>query len=644
MLHAYFSKGCAMPQVGSTVRRVQGNFHRTVMQRLERQGVQQPPRLLIGGGIQNVRNGQDCLLAALLLSAVVHPQRPPQRGAGLPPPEAARHALLHGIHGVHAAQDIQHQPLMPQGQAAQSLHSIANGVVAGCVARPRDCARLLAVGGAATALVAGTGFIAGLAVAPGCEDRPAQPTPASAPLPLEEALLAALSPEARQRVWEIVSACDGDPACTVPEIRDLLADLSPAEQQRLQHLLPPSQDSTHPAGLPGASAAILRLVPGWLDALADLLATRITPEEAAFELDVTAIADATRAARAHGSTVGSPREAINQARLAAIAERFARQGFDVQQRPFTVTSNTLFGYPQASRGNNLLIELNGAGPPQRTLMLVAHGDVAGADDGSSGALDNAGGVAALLALASKLKATGLPPGTRLQLLVTDKEEWGLHGSKAYVEACRAAADCPDLAVNLDVLGIGDGMTLSGSEQHWRYRDGDSAPRGTPVAPVSADEQRMAALLRGAAAEVGLQVYEPTDWTLQSDHIAFQRADVPALGISQVDAADLDTERSLQQVRDVYLQADDAVDWTQYEAYLDGTLDAAEMPEMERAIDASDAAMAAYRTHPLSNRQHLVHNAADQPERIDARRAMTVIEVVERAALAWLAVPVANHAR
>lgn len=637
-----------IPQIAQA-RRAQGQHHNAVAHNLERRGALAFAPHLPGSAIVRIHNGQHYLAAALLLSALTPHARPAPRvgGPASQPHDAARTALLHralDLPGAHAAQGA-HQPLMPPSGIAHSLNRIANVAGATCAVRPHDCTRAL-LGSAAAAAAATVGYLAGRLTGSDCATerapssvQPADQHPSASPsLPLENAVLAVLPPEARERVWKIVSACGGVAACATPEIRALLEDMPAGVQQQLRQLLAEPQGHTPPAALPGASAAILRPPIGWLAFLADLLGTRIAPEQAAFELDVTAIADATRAAHARGTTEGSPREAINQARLAAIAARFEAHGFQVQQQPFALATYTLFNYPQDSRGSNLLVELNGDGPTQRTLMLLAHGDVAGADVGSSGALDNATGVAALLALARRLKALGLPAGTRVQLLVTDKEELGLHGAKAYVEACRSAADCPDVALNLDVLGVGDGLTLSGSEHHGRYRDGDSLPRGQGDTPAPTEERALAALLRRAAAEVGMHVYEPDDWTLQSDHIAFQRAAVPALGVSLVDRADLDTERSIQHLREAFLEADDAVDWSRYEAYLDGTLDAAALPWMERAVAASDAAMEAFRAHPLSRRQQLVHNAADQPERIDVRRALTAIDVVERAALAWLAAP------
>lgn len=73
-------------------------------------------------------------------------------------------------------------------------------------------------------------------------------------------------------------------------------------------------------------------------------------------------------------------------------------------------------------------------------MVLAHGDMTGARDGSSGASDNGTGLATLLALARKLSAETLPEGMRVQLMVTDTEEHGMLGAKAYAEQCMAS--CP----------------------------------------------------------------------------------------------------------------------------------------------------------------------------------------------------------
>lgn len=391
---------------------------------------------------------------------------------------------------------------------------------------------------------------------------------------------------------------------------------------------------------PGAHALAIPMGMDWMGGLAELLGTQISAERAALELDIAAIADATRTAQAQPGSIVAKREATNRARQDSIAQQFESEGFAVERLPFNLTTHTLFSHPYRTSGQNLRVTLCGREPVQRTLMVLAHGDVAGAEIGSTGSLDNGVGVGLLLALARHLEHTGLPDGTRVQLLVTDKEEAGLKGAKAYVRDCLAAAGCPDVALNLNILGYGDGISVSGSTDHAWFGDGDSLlANGT--ASVTPAEAQLEQLLRAAAADVGMQVHATPGWTLQSDHVAFQRAGLPALGLSGMDAADVAPERALQVARARYLQAESRLSPSRYDAYLAGTLNQTESVAMECDIQASDTAALEYQALPQSHRQRRIHTAADQPEHVDIRQALATLDVVRRTVDAWLALPAAR---
>lgn len=391
---------------------------------------------------------------------------------------------------------------------------------------------------------------------------------------------------------------------------------------------------------PGAHALAIPMGMDWMGGLAELLGTQISAEQAALELDVAAIADATRTVQAGPGSIVAKREATNRARLDTIAHQFESEGFAVESQPFNLTTHTLFSHPYRTSGQNLQVTLSGRGSVQRTLMVLAHGDVAGAEIGSTGSLDNGLGVGVLLALARHLEHTGLPDGARVQLLVTDKEEAGLKGAKAYVRDCQAAADCPDVALNLNILGYGDGISVSGSADHAWFGDGDSLLANGTVSVTPAEAQ-LEQLLRAAAANAGMQVHATPGWTLQSDHVAFQRAGLPALGLSGMDAADVAPERALQVARARYLQAESRLSPSRYDAYLAGTLNQTESVAMERDIQASDTAAMEYQALPQSQRQRRIHSAADQPEHVDIRQALATLDVVRRTVDAWLALPSAR---
>lgn len=596
-----------------------------------------------------IRNAWQLALGALVGMGQLRVNNVPLAVNG--PAPAPRDRAPGPFAGVNASPPQGYGPVPPDTSAtvlqhiADSALHIADSALPVCIWQPRSCAPTLVVGAIAGALGGMGGFLLGSSSTPACQRQPMQ---RDAPN-LGDLVMHTLPDTDREQVWRAVLNCGGDRDCTVSELRAVLEKLTPDQQQRLLALSPEADAGQAPApvGWPrGAHAQALVAPVDWLDHLADVLALQISPEAAAFELDIAAIVDATRvAAHARHSSDVSPGEAVNQARLSTIADRFTQAGLRAQPQPFELAAHTVFGFPYTSRGQNLLVELNGEGPTQRTLMLVAHGDVAGADAGSTGALDNATGVAALLAVARQLNARGLPPGVRVQFLITDQEELGLHGAKAYVNQCRAAENaadvagsCPTVALNVDMLGSGNALTLSGTDQHDRYRDGDSGPRGEEVTVVSATERRMTQLLRNAAAAVGLRVLDTPDWTLQSDHIPFQRGGVSAVGMSAIDPKDFPKEQRLQRLREDYLKTDDEVNWSLYPDYRDGTLGPEELARMEQAMARADEATAAYQAAPLSDRQLQIHGPRDQQGNVDTQRAMLAVHALQDAVAAWVAEP------
>lgn len=559
-----------MPQDITLARHVQGHHQQRMAARAP---AIQPIHLqhrLIANGPLHIRNGRDCVVAALLLNAALSTLRLPgeptlptrSAQAGLRPHAAQPPSRSTGVAGVHAASATVQSP-EPASSTAQHLQQVGNLVLGGCIARPRDCPQ---------ALVAGAVASAGVLAASGLEQLGTTTWPAA------------------------------------------------------------------------ANAAVMPPAVNWIDQLAELLGTRISAEQAALELDINAIAQATRAAQDGYNGLVQRRTATNQARLDTIVRCFERDGHTVERLPFSLPTHTLHGQAFEANGTNLRVTFSGAGTPTRTLMLIAHGDVKGAEIGSTGSLDNGLGVAMLLALARELSSTGLPDGTRVQLLVTDLEEAGLKGAKAYVRDCQAALDCPDVALNLNLLGYGDGVALSGSTEHGRFRDGDSLPEDADTRTASAAEAELDQLIRIAAADVGLQVHATPGWTLQSDQVAFQRRGVPALGLTGMDAVDILPERALQQARARYLDAEARVTPERYDAYLAGRFNRTQTVAMERDIHASNTAALEYQALPQSRRQRRVHNAADQAEHVDMQQALATLRLLRRTVTAWLSAPRPDAAR
>lgn len=121
--------------------------------------------------------------------------------------------------------------------------------------------------------------------------------------------------------------------------------------------------------------------------------------------------------------------------------------------------------------------------PTRTLTLGAHLDRVTA---GRGAVDNAGGCAAVLELLARFQARPLQRH-RVVGLLFDLEEEGLLGSRAFAEAAGdpaepgAAAGLPDLFVNVDVFAYGDTLWVHHPDES------DRAAAATFVAGTAGDE-------------------------------------------------------------------------------------------------------------------------------------------------------------
>lgn len=112
----------------------------------------------------------------------------------------------------------------------------------------------------------------------------------------------------------------------------------------------------------------------------------------------------------------------------------------------------------ADTGVNIAALLPGVDPARasETIVLMAHYDHLGVDasgDAYNGAFDDATGVAALLELARFLAASEPLPRSVL-FLITDMEEGGLNGARAWVNEPTLPLDDVVLAISVDPLGRG----------------------------------------------------------------------------------------------------------------------------------------------------------------------------------------------
>ncbi|WP_141739059.1 M28 family peptidase, partial [Stenotrophomonas sp. BIIR7] len=570
-------------------RHVQGRFTSDIARQLHPRGIPPAPTVPNRPAPLTVRNGRDWLVSALALSSTL-------AVTGLPT-RAPSAALLPGSQAQTQC-DYQPVPMSSQPLAAATLplEHIANVASATCIAKPQACRSALLAGTVAAMAVissAATGLLVGRATAPGCDRADSTSTP---PNGLAQSLYDLLPAEYQHRLLEIVADCGTEAAaCTGPAIHAMLEELPAADRYRIMATLGVAQrpGTQGVGGWPsGAEAAPFTAALDWMDWAADLLAAAVSPAQARFQLDLEQITRATL--DAHAGLNGTDREtAANNARFDTLGALFEDDGHTLLQLPFNGTARDIFGFERPYIGCNLMVEFSGPGTPSRTLMLLAHGDMIGAHDGSSGANDNGSSLAALLALARTLRDTPLPPGMRVQLMVSDMEERGLYGSKAFVQQCLARGTCPDVALNLDMIGRGEGITVTGSDRHHLYMDGDSRSVLPPAAEVSAAEAQLRQQLEHAAANVGLQVFDSSGWAMQSDHIAFQREGIPALGMNLADERDIALERDVQQARARLWVANTAVDWSQFEDYLQGTLDPDATREMDARLDVMDRAMQEY---------------------------------------------------
>lgn len=537
-----------------------------------------------------------------------------------------------------------------QTPACGSLGSIANGVAAACVARPRSCSGVLvlgalaAAGGLAYARVAGGATVPALPPEQGLPERARQVAQQDAlqdavataevladdgsPVRLEAALL------------QIARECGGDRRCraeainglllqmppaTLAQLRQIVARTLPAAQAQAQTQAQTQQQATWP--LPGAMASPWIPEADLLD-LAATLADLYTPAVAAFQDDMEAIVGATVGAGdgRHGSAADIQQRWIsaNTRRQEAIAALLARDAGPVQRLPYALHGLEHLGIADGTTAFNLHVSLPAAStPPTQRVLLVAHGDMIGRALGSEGAYDNASGVATLLHIARQWQLAPSNAGIQLELLVTSHEELGFLGARAYVNDCLQQGNCPRFVVNVDMVGRGGrGYVMAGSAQL-----ADSPHLGKPTMYLQASvpghvEQQARLQLEQRLAANGFTPPPAADtpW-ITSDNIAFQNASIPCVGISQLSAADAQRWNQIEAARAHWLQRDAAVDWSRWQALKDGTaqVPADVTPEMKLRYQAAATAYHAYRrlrdAHPNAP-PSLIHGPRDRLHRVN----------------------------
>jgi hypothetical protein len=648
----------------SQARRAQGHFanQRSAALPAAAEAHRPAPRPLAQPGLR-IGKAHPLVVAALLLS-VASPRGGPlpvpgrERAGGTPGSALAllpgAHAVVQGVRPDGAVNEVL-EHLVPGnriapddtagfGQAAATLASVGNAAVATCVMTPRRCPQAVLTAVLAGATVLGSAAVDNAVQALwGAGDEPV-PAPGGAAYDAADHVLHQLPPRDRQALLAVLRDCGEAPACA-GQIRALLLSLPAPVQQGIEDAL--ARTAVAPgvtaAGWPPMAQAMSPASPlSWLETAITLLEGLYDPAQAAYLLDLEQIAQTTLHAQA-GQPRGMRELLANQQRNMAIEALFNDTGHPVDRRPFNISAHDLRGVPRTAWGRNLLLTFSGPGTPAHTLMLVAHGDMTGTDTHSSGVLDNGTGVATLLALARELQDTDLPPGTRVQLLVTDQGERGMMGAKAYVQQCLAHRECPDAVLNLDMLGRGEALAICGSEQrHLFVMDTQRVDQRHP-GEVNAHERHLRQLVQEAAVALGVRQHPATAWTQVSDHLPFQREGIAALGLTRMTAAELGAEEQLQATYAELLRRHAAVDWSRMDDYLNGRLSRADSDDVRERLAEHAAVSRRYRRLEHSAYRGTVHNGLDQPELIQTRAALETLGVVRRTVHAWLVGPDSTRA-
>ncbi|HEY1137078.1 MAG TPA: M28 family metallopeptidase [Xanthomonadaceae bacterium] len=220
---------------------------------------------------------------------------------------------------------------------------------------------------------------------------------------------------------------------------------------------------------------------------------------AAFAQDASpASASATPASAWRADVADMASTTDNAGRRAHLRKRLDAAGMTVNTQQFAYRDGM---------GENLIADVSGDAA-QPLMLIGAHSDRVSE---GHGATDNASGSAVALALAERFRAKPLQRH-RVQVAFWDLEEEGLRGAAAYIADKR---EKPALYVNFDVFGWGDSL--------WMMTPDDAHP--------------LVARSRDAAQAHGLQItagkqYPPTD------HLAFLKAEWPAVSYSLVGAAEI----------------------------------------------------------------------------------------------------------
>lgn len=197
--------------------------------------------------------------------------------------------------------------------------------------------------------------------------------------------------------------------------------------------------------------------------------------------------------------------------------------YSSQPVPFTITESHL-----SSR--NAWITLRTANKTDKHIVIGAHADSTGQNEGSQGATDNGVAMALLLALGDMLKEK--PLNYTVTLVLFGAEEVGHFGSKTFVQALQAdsefltGAPSPVAMINLDTIAGGDNLYIHSPTQkpYQRCQDSDSFNASPVLRDTLLHTARTMSLpFQLHPAYPGFAEGETGEW---SDHVAFACAGIP----------------------------------------------------------------------------------------------------------------------
>lgn len=231
---------------------------------------------------------------------------------------------------------------------------------------------------------------------------------------------------------------------------------------------------------------------------------------------------------------------------AYILDRFKASGIapfgTTFEEPFTFTMGPS-GHQAAVHGVNVVGRIDGVKRPQRYIVISAHYDHLGVENGVvyDGADDNASGAAALFSIATYVRAHRT--ANSIIVAAFDGEEEGLRGAQAFVKQPPVVAGAMGIDLNMDMIGRDPNDTLFVVGIHRQPALRPLVERVAASAPVK--------LLIGHDTPG-----EKEDWTDESDHYAFMQAHIPALyfGVEDFDHHHQPTDKFETMTFDFYVRA------------------------------------------------------------------------------------------